>query len=65
MTRSELDAIDGLGPARQRALLAAFGSVRALRAATPEELATVPGIGPALAETVATALQRGTSAEPS
>lgn len=57
MTRSELDAIPGLGPARQKALLGAFGSVRQLRTATVEELTEVPGIGPQLAETVLAALQ--------
>ncbi|HLS01012.1 MAG TPA: excinuclease ABC subunit UvrC, partial [Beutenbergiaceae bacterium] len=56
MTRSELDAIDGVGPARQRALLAAFGSVRAMRKATVEELSQVEGIGPRLAETIHAAL---------
>ncbi|WP_374929594.1 excinuclease ABC subunit UvrC [Kytococcus sedentarius] len=52
MTASELDTVPGLGPARRRALLEAFGTVRALRAATAEELAGVPGIGPALAAAV-------------
>ncbi|MPV49968.1 excinuclease ABC subunit UvrC [Pseudactinotalea sp. HY160] len=65
MTRSELDAVPGLGPARQRALLAAFGSVRALRRATPEELAAVTGIGPALAQAIVVALHSGPSAPPS
>ncbi len=52
MTRSELESIPGLGPARQAALLRTFGSVRKLRAATTEEIASVPGIGPRLADTV-------------
>ena len=52
MTTSVLDDIPGLGPARRRALLARFGSVRKLRAATPEMIAEVPGIGPALAERI-------------
>ena len=56
MTRSTLDAIPGLGPSRQKALLAAFGSVKALRAATAEQIAEVRGIGPALARTVVDAL---------
>ena len=60
MTRSELDAIPGLGPARQKALLGAFGSVRQLRTATAEELTEVPGIGPQLAETILAALQSKT-----
>ncbi len=56
MTTSALDTIPGLGPARRKALLARFGSVRSLRAATPEQVAQVPGIGPGLAERVVVAL---------
>jgi excinuclease ABC subunit C len=52
MTRSALDGILGLGPAKQKALLKAFGSVKSIRAATIEELAAVPGMGPALAARV-------------
>jgi excinuclease ABC subunit C len=47
--RSELSAVPGIGPARQRALLERFGSVRALKAATAEEIATVPGFSTRLA----------------
>lgn len=57
MTRSALDAIPGLGPAKQKALLRAFGSLARIRRATPEELQAVPGIGPALATVVSTALR--------
>ena len=56
-TVSALDAVPGLGPARRAALLKKFGSVRALSAAPAEDIATVPGIGPRLAETIATALR--------
>lgn len=49
---SELASIPGIGASRQRALLERFGSVRGLRAATPEEIAAVPGFGPALARIV-------------
>ncbi len=41
MTRSVLDGVPGLGPARTKRLLSTFGSVKALRAATPEELAAL------------------------
>jgi excinuclease ABC subunit C len=41
---SPLDRVAGIGPRRRRALLRHFGSLRRLREATPEELATVPGI---------------------
>ena len=54
---SALDSVPGLGPARRAALLKAFGSVKAVSAATPDEIAAaVPGIGPKLAETVVAAL---------
>ena len=56
MTTSALDDIPGLGPARRKALLSRFGSVRKLRAATPEMIAEVQGIGPALAERIIVAL---------
>ena len=56
MTTSVLDDIPGLGPARRKALLSRFGSVRKLRAATPEMISEVPGIGPALAERIILAL---------
>ena len=52
MTRSALDDIPGLGPARQKALLTAFGSVKKLAAASVEEIGAVKGIGPALASQV-------------
>src|SRR5690606_14752480 len=56
MTRSELEGIPGLGRGRQSTLLRAFGSVRNLRAATVEEVAAVPGIGPKVAQSVVAAL---------
>ncbi len=56
VTTSVLDDVPGLGPARRSALLKAFGSVKALSAAQPEDIAAVPGIGPKLAETVLAAL---------
>ncbi|QQM66581.1 excinuclease ABC subunit UvrC [Actinomyces weissii] len=52
MTRSVLDSVPGLGPARQAALLRELGSVKRIRSASPERLAQVKGIGPALAATV-------------
>jgi excinuclease ABC subunit C len=51
-TRSALDDLPGVGPARKRALLRVFGSSRALRGATVEEMAAVPGIGRGLAERI-------------
>jgi excinuclease ABC subunit C len=55
-TASALDDVPGLGPARRTALLKHFGSVRKLRAASVEEIAAVPGIGPKLAATISAAL---------
>ena len=46
---SELDAIDGVGPSRRRALLSHLGSLKAIRGATVNELAACPGISAALA----------------
>lgn len=56
MTASALDAVPGLGPARRQALLTHFGSVEQIRAAGPERLTEVAGIGPTLAQTVHAAL---------
>jgi UPF0042 nucleotide-binding protein len=55
-TTSVLDDVPGLGPARRTALLKHFGSVRKLSAASAEEIAAVPGIGPRLAVTIAAVL---------
>jgi excinuclease ABC subunit C len=41
---SQLDSIPGVGPARRKALLKAFGSLDAIRAASVEQVAAVPGI---------------------
>jgi excinuclease ABC subunit C len=48
-TKSALDDLAGVGPARKRALLRVFGSSRDLKRATEEEIAAVPGIGANLA----------------
>lgn len=41
--QSELEAIDGVGPKRAQTLLTTFGSVKAVTAATPEQLAEAVG----------------------
>jgi excinuclease ABC subunit C len=41
---SQLDGIPGVGPARRKALLKAFGSLDAIRIATVEQIAAVPGV---------------------
>ena len=55
-TRSVLDEITGVGPAKKRALLRKFGSVKAMRDAPADELAAVSGVGPALAERIKQAI---------
>ena len=57
MTSSVLDEIPGLGEAKRTALLKHFGSVKRTRAASVDQLCEVKGIGPALAEKIAAALQ--------
>src|SRR3989304_4116698 len=56
---SQLDEVPGIGPARRKALLKAFGSVEALRQATKEELSAIQGITPALAESIKAHLGEG------
>ncbi len=52
MTVSALDGVPGLGASKRKALLTHFGSVKGVKAATPEELAQAKGIGPALAAAI-------------
>mgnify|MGYP000281959394 CR=1 FL=1 len=54
--RSALDGIPGVGETYQKRLLSHFGSVRAMRDASVEELEAVKGIGHAKAEAIHTAL---------
>ena len=49
---SALDTIPGIGPKRKRALLRQFGSVKAMREATVEELAAARGITQSLARKI-------------
>ncbi len=49
---SQLDSVPGVGPARRRALLKHFGSLDAIRAATVEEIAAVPGMPRPVAEAI-------------
>ena len=55
--RSVLDDVSGVGPAKKRALLKKFGSVRGMREAGAEDLAAVAGVGPALAKRIKDALE--------
>jgi excinuclease ABC subunit C len=56
MVESVLDEVPGLGEVRRKSLLRRFGSLKRLRAATVEEIAEVPGIGPRTAEAIVAAL---------
>ncbi|HEY2288124.1 MAG TPA: excinuclease ABC subunit UvrC [Streptosporangiaceae bacterium] len=60
LTVSELDGIPGLGSARRATLLRHFGSVRKLRAATPGEIAALPGFGQRTADVIYAALHQET-----
>ncbi|MBI1180885.1 MAG: excinuclease ABC subunit UvrC [Alphaproteobacteria bacterium] len=52
MTRSQLDEVPGIGPARKKALLAHFGSARAVAGAALEDLESAEGISGAVARRV-------------
>jgi excinuclease ABC subunit C len=56
MTKSALDALEGVGPVRKKRLLVAFGSVAAIKRASIDEIAAVKGMSPTLASNVKTAL---------
>lgn len=49
---SILDGIPGIGPRRRKTLLDRFGSIEEIRAATVEEIASVPGIPTEVAQAV-------------
>ncbi len=49
---SALDTVPGIGPSRKRALLKQFGSVRAIREASTEELAVARGMSQSLAQKI-------------
>lgn len=51
-----LSDVPGMGPAKVKAVLRAFGSVAQLRKATVEQIAAVPAISPALAQAIKTTL---------
>lgn len=51
---SELDSIQGIGPIKKRALLKAFGSVKAIKAASREELSKIKGLTQKDIETILT-----------
>ena len=52
MTKSKLDYIDGIGDKKRTELLKKFGSVKKIKEATVEEIASVKGINTTLAEKI-------------
>lgn len=52
MRRSRLEDIPGLGHHRRKQLLANFHSIDYIREASPQQLATVDGIGSQLAQQI-------------
>jgi len=56
-THSAFDDLPGVGPKRRAALLRVFGSAKRVREAPPEQIAAVPGIGPALAAKIKSGLE--------
>lgn len=56
MTQSALDALAGIGPVRKKRILAAFGSVAAVKRASLDEIVAVKGMTPELASRVKAAL---------
>ena len=58
MTRSILDELPGIGPARKRALLKHFGSPDAVLTATRDELEAVPGVPPKVARQLYASLNK-------
>jgi excinuclease ABC subunit C len=54
--KSSLDDVPGVGPKRRKQLIRHFGSLRAVKEATVEEIAAVDGISSSLAEQIKTLL---------
>lgn len=57
--QSILEMVPGVGPARRKKLLRAFGSAEGVASASEQELASVQGIGPELARTIRACLSPG------
>ncbi len=52
MIANPLDGIDGIGPGRKKALLSHFGSAKAVKGATVDDLASVEGVSQKLAQVI-------------
>jgi excinuclease ABC subunit C len=58
MKKNPLDEIEGVGPARKKALLSAFGSARGVKSASVEDLMKVEGVSEALAQRIHDSFRR-------
>ncbi|MGI6083859.1 MAG: excinuclease ABC subunit UvrC [Acetivibrionales bacterium] len=58
IVKSVLDELEGVGPARKKELIKAFGSVKKLKEANIDDIAKVKGIGSKLAEKIKTQLNQ-------
>jgi excinuclease ABC subunit C len=61
---SELLRIPGVGEAKRRQLLEAFGSLQGVRDAAPEAIAALPGFGQKIADRIVTALRESSPTAP-
>jgi excinuclease ABC subunit C len=59
MKKNPLDEIEGIGAARKRALLHAFGSARGVSRASAADLAKVEGVSASLAQRIYDHFHRG------
>lgn len=57
ITASPLDEVPGIGPSRKKALLMHFGTARAVRSASLEDLARAPGVSATVARQVYSTLR--------
>ena len=62
-THSSLEDIPGIGPAKRRALLAYFKSIKAMREASEEEIAAVKGVSKENARVIYEALHKDENIE--
>ncbi|MBO4375675.1 MAG: excinuclease ABC subunit UvrC, partial [Lachnospiraceae bacterium] len=53
-TKSVLDEIPGVGPARRKALMRTFASINDIKGASVEDLLRIPEINPQAAESIYT-----------
>lgn len=59
MVKNPLDSIEGIGPLRKKALMARFGSAKAVSQASVRDLAATPNVSEELAQRIYDYFQRG------